>query len=49
MWKFLLITAEAPFKAIDSDGDGKVTLDEFVSYQLEYLYTTEDRFIVLPL
>ena len=35
--------AENSFNAMDTDEDGKVTEDEFVSYHAEYFHTTENK------
>ena len=35
--------AQDSFNAMDKDGDEKITMDEFVNYQTEFLLTTENK------
>jgi hypothetical protein len=35
--------AKASFKAMDTDGDGVISHDEFVAYHYEYFHTSEDK------
>ena len=35
--------AKASFDAMDTDGDGVISHDEFVAYHTEYFYTVEDK------
>ncbi|CAB3982222.1 sarcoplasmic calcium-binding [Paramuricea clavata] len=35
--------AEPSFKAMDTDGDGVISHDEFVAYHYEYFHTSEDK------
>ena len=49
-WKFhyaamgiLLEYAQASFDAMDKDGDGKITMDEFLNYHIEYFCSAENE------
>ena len=35
--------ARASFDAMDTNGDSKISKDEFINYHYEYYYTTENK------
>ena len=35
--------ARASFDAMDTNGDGKISKEEFVAYHVEFYYTAEDK------